>query len=114
MAGRLEDEGLLRGATAFVRDLPSDDCAHVVFVRSQVAAGTIEEIGTVAASAAPGVVGVVTAADLGLAPFSFFDPVPDDVARPPLALDRVRMVGELVAAVVADTAVEAVDAAETL
>ncbi len=109
---RLEDEGLLRGATAFVRDLPADDCAHVVFVRSQVAAGALTHLDTSGAASAPGVRAVLTAADLGLEPFSYFTPVPDEVARPPLVTDTVRMVGELIAAVVADTAAQAVDAAE--
>ena len=57
-------------------------------------------------------VAVLVAADLGLPPFSYYRTVPDDVARPPLAVDRVRMVGELVAVVVAQTATVAVDAAE--
>ena len=109
---RREDEGLLRGTTSFVRDLPSDDCSHVVFVRSQLAAGTLTHLDASAALGAPGVVAVLTAEDLALEPFSYFTPVPDDVARPPLVSDRVRMVGELVAAVVADTAAHAVDAAE--
>ena len=112
MAGRLEDERLLRGTTRFVRDLEHDDCAHVVFVRSQVAAGAIERIDTTQALTAPGVVAVLTADDLDLADFSYFVPVPDDVARPPLATERVRMVGELLAAVVADTEALAIDAAE--
>ncbi|MDH3678490.1 MAG: xanthine dehydrogenase family protein molybdopterin-binding subunit [Acidimicrobiia bacterium] len=110
--GRFEDEGLLRGTTRFVRDLQRDDCAHAVYVRSPVASGRIRSIRTGEAAAVPGVVAVLTAADLGLAPFSYYEAVPDEVARPPLAADRVRMVGELVAVVVADTATVAVDAAE--
>ncbi len=110
--GRFEDEGLLRGTTRFVRDLRRDDCAHVAYVRSPVASGRIRSICTGGATAVPGVVAVLTAADLGLAPFSYYEAVPDELARPPLAADRVRMVGELVAAVVADTAAVAVDAAE--
>ena len=112
MAGRLEDNELLRGETQFVRDLPRADCAHAVFVRSQVAAGEIVRIDCSAAAAAPGVIGVLTADDLRLQPFNYYEPVPDEMARPPLATDRVRMVGELLAVVVADTAARAVDAAE--
>ncbi|MDG2111428.1 MAG: xanthine dehydrogenase family protein molybdopterin-binding subunit [Actinomycetota bacterium] len=112
MAGRIEDEGFLRGETAFVRDLAHDDCSHVTFVRSHVASGRIERIDVSAAAAVAGVSAVLTANDLALAPFSFFAPLPDDVARPPLAQDRVRMVGELIAVVVADTPAQAVDAAE--
>jgi carbon-monoxide dehydrogenase large subunit len=65
-----------------------------------------------AAVAAPGVVAVVTAADLALAPFKPFEVVPAAFARPPLATDRVRFVGEPIALVVADSAALAVDAAE--
>ncbi len=68
--GRFEDEGLLQGASRFVRDLRRDDCAHVVYVRSPVASGRIRSVATVAAAAVPGVVAVLTAADLGLAPFN--------------------------------------------
>ena len=95
-----------------MRDLPSDDCLHLVYVRSPVAAGTVRSISTEEAAAAPGVAAVLVAADLNLPPFSYYQPVPDDVARPPLAVDRVRMVGELLAVVVAETVAEAVDAAE--
>jgi CO/xanthine dehydrogenase Mo-binding subunit len=110
--GRLEDEGLLRGTTPFMRDLDRGDCAHVVYVRSPVAAGRIRSVRTDEATAMPGVVAVLTAADLELEPFSYYPAVPDEVARPPLAADRIRMVGELVAVVVADTAARAVDASE--
>ena len=112
MAGRREDQGLLTGSTPFVRDMPHDDCAHVVFVRSHVAAGVIERIDASHAERLDGVHAVLVASDLGLAPFSFFTPVPDDVARPPMADGEVRMAGELLAAVVADTAAHAMDAAE--
>ena len=111
---RREDPGLVRGETAFVRDLPHADCLHLAFVRSIEAHGDLLGIDTVAALAQPGVAAVVTAADLGLAPFRFFDPIPEPFARPLLATDRVRFVGELVAVVVADTAAHAVDAAEAV
>ena len=60
----------------------------------------------------PGVLGVFTAADLGLEPTpSPFNPT---VARTVLASDRVRYVGEPIAAVVAETHRQAVDAAEAV
>src|SRR5690349_10007216 len=65
-----------------------------------------------AARAAPGVVDVFTAADLDLpASFLFFE-VNAGCARPPLATDRVRFVGEPVVVVVAETRAQAVDAVE--
>src|SRR6476646_10063882 len=64
------------------------------------------------ARAAPGVVGVFTAADLELpAGYQFFE-VNAECARPPLATDRVRFVGEPVAVVVAESRAQAVDAVE--
>lgn len=112
MSHRVEDDGLLRGAVAFVGDLPIQDCHHVVFVRSHVAAGRIVSVTTSTAAEAPGVVAVLTAGDLDVPPFRYFGPIPEEMARPPLAVDRVRMVGELIAVVVARTRAEAIDAAE--
>ncbi len=111
---RREDPGLVRGGTAFVRDLPHHDCLHLAFVRSIQAHGDLVGIDTTAAAVQPGVSAVVTAADLALPPFRFFDPIPEPFARPLLATDRVRFVGELVAVVAADSAAHAVDAAEAV
>ncbi len=112
VGGRFEDDGLLRGATRFLRDLDRRDCVHAVFVRSPVAAGRVRAIDGSGAATAPGFVAVVTGDELGLEPFTYYEPVGDEVARPPLATDRVRMVGELLAVVVATSAAAAVDAAE--
>lgn len=109
---RVEDAGLLRGSTHYLRDLDAADCLAVAFVRSPVAHAVVRAVHTDAARSAPGVVAVLDAADLGLAPFRFFAQIPEAMARPPLAVDRVRFVGELLAVVVADTDAHAVDAAE--
>ena len=53
-----------------------------------------------------------TAADLELDPVQGFVMLPPAFSRPPLATDRVRFVGDIVAAVVAETRAQAVDAAE--
>ena len=104
---RVEDPALLTGRGRFTADLPA---AHWVrFVRSPVAAGTIEKI------VAPHGARVVTAADLtGVKPilpmlhkFSY-RPVP----QPVLADGVVRFVGEPVAVVVAASPSEAEDVAE--
>ena len=102
----------MRGSTAFVADLPADDCLRAVFVRSTEAHAELSAVLTHDAEAAPGVVAVLTAEDLELAPFLYFEPVPEVFARPPLATGRVRFVGEAVALVIADTEARAVDAAE--
>ncbi|MEZ5270990.1 MAG: xanthine dehydrogenase family protein molybdopterin-binding subunit [Ilumatobacteraceae bacterium] len=94
----LKDEPLLQGA------------AHVTYVRSTVAHGTILSVDTADAAAMPGVLAIYTAEDLGL------QPVPSDfnpgVARGLLAIDKVRFVGEPVAVVVSETREQGVDAAE--
>ena len=76
---------------------------HAVFVRSDVAHGTITSIDTGEAVAMPGVVAVWTADDLDVAPHHGFAKIHDDFARPPLATDRVRFVGEPVAVVFAES-----------
>ncbi len=94
------DEPLLHGA------------AHVVYVRSPIAHGTINSIDADDARGMPGVLGVFTAADLQLQPVpAAFNPM---VARTRLASDKVRYVGEPVAAVVADTYEQATDAAQAV
>ena len=114
---RVEDPALLSGARPYTDDLrlrDHRDALHVAFVRSDVAHATIVSIDTSVADRHPGVVAVHRAADLGLRAFSSLSiaPVPEPFLRPPLAADTVRFVGEAVAAVVADSAVAAADAAE--
>ena len=102
---RFEDPELLTGAGEYVDDvtLPGQ-AAHVVYVRSPLAFARIEAVDTSDALAAPGVLAVVTAADLDLADLDpemmFLNPA---MKRPLLARDVVRFVGEPVAAVVAET-----------
>jgi carbon-monoxide dehydrogenase large subunit len=114
---RTEDPELLTGAVRYLADLDLGDLGlgnalHAVFVRSEAAHAQIEGIDVAGALAAPGVVGVFTAADLGLPGFHGMAKVDDVFARPPLAMDRVRFVGEAVAVVVAHSALAARDAAD--
>lgn len=107
-----EDEPFLTGAARFVADVAVADVLHAGFVRSTVAHGNLTAVKTDAARAGPGVVAVFDAADLGLAPFAYFPSLPAATARPPLATDRVRFVGEPVALVVAISEAALADAAE--
>jgi carbon-monoxide dehydrogenase large subunit len=106
---RLEDPALIAGRGRFTADLPA---AHRVrFVRSQLAAGRIEKI------AAPDGAMVITAADLAeikpIRPMLHkFDYVP--IGQPVLATDRVRFVGEAIAAAVAPSDALAEDAADAV
>src|SRR3954471_4133011 len=109
---RTEDPELLLGNAKYVGDLDLGDQLRMVFVRSEMAHAVITGIDTSAAKTAPGVVAMWTAEDLGLAPFQGMATVHADFARPPLATDRVRFVGECIVAVIADTVTHAQDAAD--
>ncbi|MGE3449755.1 MAG: xanthine dehydrogenase family protein molybdopterin-binding subunit, partial [Microbacteriaceae bacterium] len=112
---RKEDPKFLTTGGVYMDDF--DDprlagAAWVAFARSPIAHGTISSIDVDEASGMPGVIAVHTAASLGLEPTpSGFNPA---VARTLLASDKVRWVGEPVAAVVAETYAQAVDAAQTI
>jgi aerobic carbon-monoxide dehydrogenase large subunit len=112
---RLEDQALLTGTDLFTSDLHVPGCLHAVYVRSPMAHATIAAIDTDEAAWAPGVVAVFTADDLEVAQVfmpNFGKLLPDVVHRRPLAGSTVRFVGDIVAVVVAETLVEAEDAAE--
>ncbi|MEY2444245.1 MAG: aerobic carbon-monoxide dehydrogenase large subunit, partial [Ilumatobacteraceae bacterium] len=109
---RTEDPELLLGAAQYVGDLALDGLVHAVFVRSEMAHAVITGVDTAAAAAAPGVIAVWTASDLMLPAFHGMAKVHDDFARPSLAGDRVRFVGEGIAVVIAETATQATDAAD--
>ena len=110
---RVEDPDLLVGASTFVGNLRREGLQHAVFVRSPVAHARLVSIDTEPAASAPGVTRVLIGPDLEgrlMPPFGLVGP--DSLNRPPLAVDKVRYVGEPVALVVAGTRAEAVDAAE--
>ena len=112
---RLEDAPLLVGRGRFVDDINFPDQLHMRVVRSQHAHGDIVAIDADAARAMPGVVAVWTGEDLrDLPPIDFRDPAPKELQpyrQPALAQHRVRYVGEPVAAVFAEHAYIAEDAA---
>jgi carbon-monoxide dehydrogenase large subunit len=110
---RREDPKLLTSGGVYVGDLDLPGVLSVTFVRSTVAHGRIAGIDLEAAKAAPGVVGVFSHDDLGLAPMppgmAFLN---QDMTRPLLANGVVRYVGEAIAVIVAESASAGVDAAE--
>ncbi|MGE5210357.1 MAG: xanthine dehydrogenase family protein molybdopterin-binding subunit [Acidobacteriota bacterium] len=108
---RTEDPGLLTGSRAYLADLELPGKLHAVFVRSDVAHGTIRSIHLEDALDMPGVVEILTADELGVAPHHGFATVHPDFARPPLADGRVRFVGEPIAVVLAETFEQGEDAA---
>jgi len=117
---RREDPALLTGSVRFVDDLVVPGALHVKIVRSPFAHARIRSIDTSAATAMPGVVAVLTGADLASewqTPLPCAWPVTPDMKNPPhwpLAVDEVRHAGEAVAAVVAETRAGARDAMEAI
>ena len=103
---------MLTEGARYVADLRLDDAVHACFVRSTVAHGRLIGVDTAEARAWPGVLGVFAAADLDLPDLPPIPVVNPRMARPVLAGDTVRFVGEPVAAVVAETSAAAIDAAE--
>ena len=109
---RKEDPGLLRGTNDYFADLKIDGMAHAVMVRSTIAHAEITELDISEAESMPGVVAVWTSqnTDLPVNPAPPF--IHPSMFRPTLATDRVRLVGDIVAVVVAETEEQAKDAAE--
>ena len=97
---RKEDPPLLTGEARFVNDLFVPGAAHMRLVRSEVAHAKIVAIDTSLATTMPGVIDVITGADLVAdfaAPLPCAWPVTENMKHPdhwPLALDEVRFVGE--------------------
>lgn len=121
---RKEDRKFLLGKGRYVDDIRVPGELHAVFVRSPHAHAELGNIDTADAENMPGVTAVLTGADMkadgvGTIPFmwtmSNADGTP--MAQPPrwgLARDRVRHVGEAVAIVIADSAAQAQDAADSI
>src|SRR5437764_765704 len=113
---RLEDRPLVRGQGQFVGDIAFPHQLHMRVVRSPYAHALLRAVDASAALAAPGVVAVWTAADIAdLPPIDFRDPANEALRpyrQPLLARDKLRYVGEPVAAVFATDAYLAEDAAD--
>ena len=69
---RTEDPGLLRGQNRYMNDLQVPGSLHAVFARSDVANAALGAVHVDEAEAAPGVVAVFTADNLGVAPHHGF------------------------------------------
>ncbi len=119
---RTEDPVLVRGEGRYTDDIDLPGQAYAVIVRGRHAHGIIRGIDAGPARAMPGVLGVYTASDLAsygplkcALPLKNRDGSPmKRTARPALAADKVRFVGDPLAFVVAETALAARDAAEAV
>src|SRR5687767_7440594 len=119
---RLEDPRLLTGQGRYVDDVVVPGMLHATFVRSDLPRARITRIDADAARAVPGVLAVLTGADLNTGLGSMQPTMWAATATPPgpcapvtpLAGDDVRFVGDPVAIVVAESRYLAEDAAELI
>ena len=122
---RFEDARLLTGGGDFIDDDNAHGQLYGVVLRSPHAHADILAIDAMKARAMPGVVEIITGRDYADAGWGAIPHIGPPVKRRggadfilpkfmPLAVDRVRMVGEGVAFVVAETTAAARDAAETI
>jgi aerobic carbon-monoxide dehydrogenase large subunit len=121
---RFEDPRLVKGHGRYIADMAFPGMAHGFVLRSPHAHARIRSIDTTKAKSAPGVLAVLTAADYEAAGFGDL-PVPGGLKRrdgvpgyrpryPALVEDRVRMIGDYVAFVVAENLYQAIDASEMI
>ena len=111
---RKEDPSLITGAGKYVGDIKLPGMQHVAFVRSPYAHARILSIDTAAAAARAGVLAVITGEDMR----AEWEPVPvagggialEKYSHLALSVERVRHVGEVVAAVIATSPEVAEDA----
>jgi carbon-monoxide dehydrogenase large subunit len=132
---RLEDRRLVTGNGRYTDDIKVEGQVYAAFLRSPHAHAVLRSINTDAARAAPGVLAVLTGRDYLGEGFQGIDHIANPAgavayAQPtfensltgsifsqphlPLAVDKVRHVGETVAMVIADSALQARDAAELI
>jgi carbon-monoxide dehydrogenase large subunit len=121
---RKEDKRFITGGGRYVDDMVVPGMKHAVFVRSPHAHAQIKKIDVKKAQAMPGVVGVLTGKELKADGIGNLicgwmihskDGTPMKMgAWSPLAIDKVRYVGDAVVIVVADTKGQARDAAEAV
>ena len=121
---RSEDARLVRGAGCYTADIDLPQQLYGVVLRSTHAHGVIRGVDTAAAAKLAGVQAIFTGADFVAADYAGLDCILNfqnrdgtpmrKAPRPALAADRVRFVGDPIAFVVADTPMQARDAAEAV
>jgi len=119
---RKEDQRFITGKGQYTADISRPGQSHAYFVRSPHAHARIKGVDTAAATALPGVLLVATGADLAAGKIGNLvcgwmihskDGSPMKMAPcPPLAVGKVCYVGEPLAVVIAETMIQARDAAE--
>jgi carbon-monoxide dehydrogenase large subunit len=116
---RVEDPRFIQGKGKYVANIQMPGMLYAAILRSPHAHATINSIHTSAAAAMPGVAGVFTGKDLadsgvGSLPCGFNPPGIKTAPHMPLAVDKVRHVGDGVAVVVAESSYAAYDALDKI
>ena len=121
---RFEDGRFLTGRGRYVDDLRPEGCLDAVFLRSPVAHARLISVSADEARAMPGVVAVLTDADLaadGLTDVPLRTKIPfidgrpmAEPRRPLLARDKLVYVGQPVAMVIAESRAAAIDARDAI
>jgi aerobic carbon-monoxide dehydrogenase large subunit len=118
---RLEDPKLVTGSDPYVNDVRLEGALQLAFVRSPHAHAIVKRIDATAARKMPGVVAILTGADVNAEVGVIHTPIPPETfvsmnrqGYTMLAEGRVRHVGEPVAVVAAETAEAAADGAEAV
>ena len=118
---RVEDPRFITGKGRYLDDIKLAGMTYMSILRSPYAHTNIRSIDTAAARAMPGVVLVLVGADIPYNPLPMAWPaggsagIQNNVNTPRvLATDSVKWTGEGVAAVIAETAAQAVDALEAI
>ena len=118
---RVEDQRLITGRGRYVDDIGMPGMTYMAILRSPYAHANIRSIDTSVARSMPGVLDVIVGADVPYNPLPMAWPaggsagIQNNVSTPrALATDSVKWQGEGVAAVVAETAEQAADAAEAI
>jgi carbon-monoxide dehydrogenase large subunit len=118
---RVEDPRFITGKGRYLDDIKLAGMTYMSILRSPYAHANIRSIDTSAAKAMPGVVLVLVGADIPYNPLPMAWPaggssgVQNNINMPRvLATDSVKWTGEGVAAVIAETAAQAVDALEAI
>ena len=112
---RVEDERLVRGRGRFVDDVDTDECLYLEFVRSQSSSARLIKLDVETARASEGVVAVITGVDVAVLGELSINPLIDGMQAPKsglLARDHIHAVGQPLAAVIAKTRMQAIDAAQ--
>ncbi|MEQ8194094.1 MAG: xanthine dehydrogenase family protein molybdopterin-binding subunit [Rhodospirillales bacterium] len=121
---RKEDVRLVTGQGCYTDDFNLEGQAHVHFLRSPHGHADIVSIDTTAAEAAPGVIKIFTGKEADAEDFPIMHCLVNvkckdgkpmiDTPRPAICTDRVRFVGDIVAMVIAESKIQAMDAAELI